>query len=572
VGNALDAVSDALSGKNYDCQSNVAADPSNPHVVEHELSVLGDLLAEYPLLSGINLDYIRYSSPPDPCYRGGDVTKDVEPHLWNVNSSAIVDFVKKVRTKFPNVILSADVLADAQTRTEVGQAGILQYVDIIMPMTYSYNPTGTALDIKNWVDEIKQEVPTKTILPILRGWTSGLPNPTAAGLISNFASDLAAVKTENTAGYAIFTYDELLRETGNSKLSVILAALGVANPSWSETYGSFDEFQSIKRTSDGGYALSTGLGCIVKVNSSGSVLWSYNSSIGDQFTLGVDALELADGTNVLAGTSMPVALPVRKAKIFLAKLNPNGKHLWTKLFARTNLDHPSAIQETSSGELVIAGQTAMQNMYLMKTDAGGNKLWEKVLGQGNLNSVEPTDSGFFLSGYTGSAGKPSAVVMKTDLGGNILWEKTFAVGPNTVRLSKTRGGGVIVATAYAGGELINLSENGAVRWNVTCGGSKDFFKRAVQTHDGGFIAIGTKFVSFPTTGDIWLVKLDDTGKMQWERTFGATGYNRGNAVLETPDGGFILAGGTGSTVKTGTAPAKFGKAWLIKTDENGNTN
>jgi len=77
VGNVLDAASHFLTGKNCDCQSNVAAEPSNPMVATYELTTLKELMAEYPLLSGINLDYIRYSLASDPCYEGGNVKKDV---------------------------------------------------------------------------------------------------------------------------------------------------------------------------------------------------------------------------------------------------------------------------------------------------------------------------------------------------------------------------------------------------------------------------------------------------------------------------------------------------------------
>jgi hypothetical protein len=226
VGNALNAISHLLNGKNCDCQSNVAAEPSNPMVVTYELTALEELMANYPLLSGINLDYIRYMLVGDSCYAGGDVKKDVEPHIWNVNSTAIEDFVKKVRAEFPNAVLSADVFADAQMRIDIGQAGILQYLDIIMPMAYTYFPNGTAMDLKTWVSTIKQGFPTKTVMPILRGWEDGLPNPTPAGLISNLTSDLVAVKTIGSDGYAIFTYEYLLKQTGNNKLSAIKAKLG----------------------------------------------------------------------------------------------------------------------------------------------------------------------------------------------------------------------------------------------------------------------------------------------------------------------------------------------------------
>ena len=95
-----------------------------------------------------------------------------------------------------------------------------------MPMAYTYEPNGTTTDLKAWISTIKQEFPTKALVPILRGWSDGLPTPTPTGLISNLTSDLATVKTIESDGYAIFTYEYLLRETKNSKLSAIKAKLG----------------------------------------------------------------------------------------------------------------------------------------------------------------------------------------------------------------------------------------------------------------------------------------------------------------------------------------------------------
>lgn len=226
LGDIVDDISHIASGKDYDCQSNVAAEPSNPVVTRFELTALEELMAAYPLLSGINLDYIRYSLHTDPCYAGGDVKKDIEPHTWNVKPTAIEDFVKNVRAEFPNAVLSADVFADSGMRSEVGQAGILQYLNIIMPMAYTHDPNGTTADLKIWVSTIKQGYPTKTVIPILRGWNDGLPAMTPEGLISNLASDLATVKTIESDGYAVFTYEYLLKETGNSQLSAIKAKLG----------------------------------------------------------------------------------------------------------------------------------------------------------------------------------------------------------------------------------------------------------------------------------------------------------------------------------------------------------
>lgn len=193
-GNGIAAVLNFISGKGHDCQSRVAAEPSNPVVVAYELAVLNEIVAKCPSLSGINLDYIRYSFNTDPCYEGGDPTKPLRVHAWNVKAAAIEGFVKKVRAEFPKMILSADVFAESQMREAIGQDGILQYLDVIMP--------------------------------ILRAWSRDITNPASRGVVSDLASDLNAAKEAGPAGYAIFTYELLLSDASVKNLASLKGKIG----------------------------------------------------------------------------------------------------------------------------------------------------------------------------------------------------------------------------------------------------------------------------------------------------------------------------------------------------------
>lgn len=89
-----------------------------------------------------------------------------------------------------------------------------------------------------------------------------------------------------------------------------------------------------------------------------------------------------------------------------------------------------------------------------------------------------------------------------------------------------------------------------------------------QTSDGGFIIAG--YTSELVTGsrplyyDVWLLKTDDLGDVMWDNTFGGAGNDYGHSVQETSDGGFIVAGDTGSFGAGGW------DAYLVKTDSTGN--
>lgn len=152
LGNTWEFVSGLWGGNKPDCVSDTFAEPSNVKVIEYELALLEEITKKYPALCGINLDYIRYSDETEcDCAGEADPAKRIKPVTsWVVNAAAIKDFVKKVREKFPDYSLSADVMASSSRRQVVGQDGILSFLDIVIPMMYT--PTWVKpSDIGRWV-------------------------------------------------------------------------------------------------------------------------------------------------------------------------------------------------------------------------------------------------------------------------------------------------------------------------------------------------------------------------------------------------------------------------------------
>jgi hypothetical protein len=97
----------------------------------------------------------------------------------------------------------------------------------------------------------------------------------------------------------------------------------------------------------------------------------------------------------------------------------------------------------------------------------------------------------------------------------------------------------------------------------TYGGTyEDIASSVQQTSDGGYIVAGYTYSFGAGDYDIFLIKTDANGNVQWAKTYGGTGYDRAFSVQQTSDGGYILAGYTGSF--------GVGGAFLVKTDANGN--
>src|SRR5690606_341982 len=120
-------------------------------------------------------------------------------------------------------------------------------------------------------------------------------------------------------------------------------------------------------------------------------------------------------------------------------------------------------------------------------------------------------------------------------------------------------------------------------WSKTYGGSNDDrATKIISTTDGGFAVLG---YSRSTDGDVsnnngfydyWLLKLDASGNLQWEKCYGYPGQDQGHSLLQTADGGYLLAGfidydarahhpGNSNTVRHGV-----GEFWAIKIDAAGN--
>jgi hypothetical protein len=224
---------------------------------------------------------------------------------------------------------------------------------------------------------------------------------------------------------------------------------------WTRTYGGMadDEGLSIQQTTDGGYIVagftrSFGFGdrdvYLIKTNDAGETLWT--RTIGDSLdNQGKSIRQTTDGGYIVTGyTGSGAGGP----DVYLIKTDAHGDTLWTRVFGGTGDDRGYSVWQTTDGGYIIGGAATPSgasawDVYLIKTDAGGDALWAQTFGGGRIDggsAVQQTDdSGYVIAGYTTSfgAGEADVWLIKTDADGNVAIAEPKASPTRAPALSLT---------------------------------------------------------------------------------------------------------------------------------------
>lgn len=112
----------------------------------------------------------------------------------------------------------------------------------------------------------------------------------------------------------------------------------------------------------------------------------------------------------------------------------------------------------------------------------------------------------------------------------------------------------------------------SIQWQQTLGTSNDDNTRGMlHTKDGGYIVVGNAVSLTTLDGDFWIVKLDKDGRLQWDKKLGGSGWDVAYSIDQTKDGGYIVAGYSESTDGMVTGNHGANDFWIVKLDANGNT-
>ncbi len=252
--------------------------------------------------------------------------------------------------------------------------------------------------------------------------------------------------------------------------------------------------------------------------------------------------------------------------VILWRFKQNGDTLWTKIYKDTTTIKVTynCVQTRDNGFALVGRSNVGVGAIFMKTDSSGNEEFTSLY---NCDAIGPVDTcydgGYILGSYIKPGSYYDAYVLKTDSVGTVQWDKIFG-GPydnGTAKVRSTKNGGYIIAADSSYAEhpssyldydyiyLLKLDNSGNIEWRKTYkhGGIDVQVSMVRELSDGSFIVTGS--VAHQNFGEIgFLLKTNEQGDSLWYRyyrtcySFISPNDDYLRAVHPTDDGGYIMAG------------------------------
>jgi len=261
-------------------------------------------------------------------------------------------------------------------------------------------------------------------------------------------------------------------------------------------------------------------------------------------------------------------------EIYLVRTDANGNLLWEKRFNGSS-QWAYSIKSTADGGFIIMGgmtpDLGLSRIYLLKISASGEKQWDKMLGTGRKVGKSLTvaaDGGYVVAGYSSATRYDSIYLIKTDASGNSIWEKTISKTYNARALSvlTTASGHLIVTgvdsnAGYAG----SIDASGNILWEKSFQDVSDIAS-ATDTAGGSLVFAANGL----NIDGVLLIKTDENGNQQWKNSTHGNTYSYWPYIYSIKlanDGGYVLTGYIDVDRGVGFIQNDI---YLVKTDKDGN--
>lgn len=324
---------------------------------------------------------------------------------------------------------------------------------------------------------------------------------------------------------------------------------------------------------------------VIKTDSAGNKLWdaTFGGSSDDYL---YSIAQTSNGDFILGGTSdSPISGDKTEnsrgvSDYWVVRIDNSGNKIWDKRFGGTASDELRAVISTSDNCIMLIGYSLSDSsgdksqdnwsnysdLWLVKLDSAGNKIWDKRYGgfaeelmDQYSNPSDPIDGGY--------------IHQTKDNGFVIACTSTSGIGGDK-------------SQTYVGWDdlwILKIDSNGVKQWDKTYGGTQgDEMSSLILLQNSGFVLAGRTLSGiggnkteplWGTHSDFWIVKLDSMGNKIWDKDIGGTDYEEefGN-IAETQDGGLLMIGISYSNIsgnKTENNSLGAEQNWVVKLDSNG---
>jgi hypothetical protein len=297
---------------------------------------------------------------------------------------------------------------------------------------------------------------------------------------------------------------------------------------------------------------------------------------------------VAEGGYVMTG--MSTSFGPGNIEAYLLRIDENGRMKWQKTFGGPGDNRAFSVAETADRGFAMCGYTdsygrGNKDAYLIKTDKDGKIQWQATYGGvGNDEAMSLNvlaDGGFILVGDTDSfSGKNETelYLVRADSTGKEVWSRTYKNGTGRLAFGTSvktlPDGGFIIsgrtsppAGSGMNGYVLRVDADGKKLWSRTFG-AKGYtsFQDLVVAQDGGYACVGQKDdASKGNKPAVYLAGLDVKGNTNFEKTFGGSSIDIGQAIVQDKHGNYIICGTTDSFGNGST------DILLIKADAQGNS-
>ncbi len=313
---------------------------------------------------------------------------------------------------------------------------------------------------------------------------------------------------------------------------------------------------------------------------------------------------------------------------WIIKTDELGNIEWQKTYGGTDIEESFEILKTSDNGYLLAvssrsnisgnkidNSKGFDDYWILKLDANGTILWQKTIG-GNAGDlprsiIETPDGGYLIGGISysnangdksennigGTNGTADYWLVKIDYIGNIEWQNTIgSTSDDKLEAVLNANDGGYIVSGYSNGPIsadkteasvgdydcwiIKIDSTGSIEWQKTIGGNqKEQLTSMIATEDGNYVfgAISDSNISGNKTQnskglqDFWLIKIDSNGNMLWDKTIGGQGQEGFFNVYEDNNQNLYIGGTSNSNIsgdKTENSKGNY-DYWIVKTDSSG---